>query len=175
MSKKNSNYDYFLVKGGSMLPTIKQDQKVKIIKTKDVKIGDIIVFKGNSKKNKNFRIIHRVVKINGNKVITKGDNRHNCDMPVISKQILGKIIKIGNKKVDTSYYNFINPFIAKISYYSMKINPASYFGFKLVPKFLHDFKISLIGDRDLYIERTILFFLKFPYKINNGIFKLLKK
>ena len=175
MSKKISNYDHFLVKGGSMLPTIKPNQKIKILKTKDVKIGDIIVFKGNTnlkkKKNKNLKVIHRVVRINGNKIITKGDHRCFCDLPITSKEILGKVIKVGNKRIDTSYYNFINPFIAKMSYFSMKFN----FKFKIVPVYIQDLKKKIIGDRDLHIESTILSVLHLPHKINQRIFWLLKR
>jgi signal peptidase I len=174
MPKKTKNYDHFLVQGGSMLPTLKPGQKIKILKTKDVKIGDIIIFKSNNlkrKKNKNFRVIHRVVKINGNQIITKGDHRYNCDRPIMYKEILGKLIKVGNKRVDKPYYNFINPFIAKISYYSMKINPMGYQRFRAVYNYLNGLKMKLIGDRNLYIT----FFLSLPHKINYGIFRLLKK
>jgi len=176
MPSKTQKYDHFLVQGGSMLPTLKSDQKIKILKTKDVKIGDVIVFKLNNlkRKKKNFRVIHRVVRINGDQIITKGDNRFNCDRPITNKEILGKLIKIGNKRVDTTYYNFINPIIAKTSYYSIKINPYFY-GFRLIPKPLQNLKIKLIGDKDLNIEKNIKFLLSLPHKINKLILKLLKK
>jgi len=174
MSK--NNYDYFLVQGSSMIPTIKPNQKVKIIKTKkDFKIGDIIIFKSNSKNKKNCKIIHRIIKTKNNKIITKGDNRLNCDPPIFYNKILGKVIKVGNKRVDTSYHNFINPIIAKTSYYSMKINPLSYFHYRIIPKFLNNIKFKLIGDKDLHIEKSIIFFLSFPHKINKGILRLLKR
>lgn len=172
MSK--NNYDYFLVQGSSMLPTIKPSQKVKIIKTKDIKLGDIII-KLNSKNKKNCRIIHRVVKTKNNKIITKGDNRINCDLPTDYNKILGKAIKVGNKRLDTPYYNFINPIIAKTSYYSMKISPLVYIHFRIIPKFLQDLKKKLIGDKDLHIEKTLLFFLSFPNKMNKVILRLLKR
>jgi len=171
MQKNSKNYDYFLVQGRSMLPTIKQDQKVKILKTKDVKIGDIIVFKIKNKKNKINRIIHRIVKINGNEVITKGDNRFNCDVSITSKEILGKVIKVGNKSIDKNYYDLINPFIARISKYSMIISPMSYQKFRIIYNFLNNLKMKLIGDRNLYITH----FLHLPHKLNGYICKLLKK
>ena len=171
MPKKTSSYDHFLVKGNSMLPTIKQDQKVKILKTKDVKIGNIIIFKGNSKKKKNFKVIHRVVKIDGNKIITKGDNSNNCDVPITYKEILGKVIKVGNKRVDTSYYNFINPIISKISCFSAKVNPMTYSNIRNTYNYLNSLKMKLIGDKNLYIKS----FLSLPHKINYRIFRLLKK
>ena len=172
MNKKNKNYDMFLVKGSSMLPIIKPNQVVKIVKNKDVKVGDIVVFKGKSKGIKCRLIIHRVIKKDRNKITTKGDNQHICDFPVAYKEILGKVIKVGNKRVDTPYCNFINPVIAKISYLQTKvlISPKS----RIVPKYLQDLKVKSIGDKDLHIEKTILFLLNFPYKINYAIFKLLK-
>lgn len=174
--KMPENYDYFLVKGGSMLPTIKPGQKVKILKTNNLKVGDIIVF-GNkvskNKKNNIFRIVHRIVKINGNKIITKGDNRLNCDRIISYDNILGKVIKVGNKKIDTPYYNFISPFISKISYYSIKINPRNYKMARNVYNKLKNYKIELVGNKNLHIKKSIHFFFNLPYKFNQKIFSFL--
>jgi len=176
MPKNTKNYDYFLVKGSSMLPTIREDQKVKILKTKDVRIGDIIIFKIKKIKKKPKKIIHRVVKINKNQIITKGDNRHNCDKPITSKEVLGKVIKVSNKRIDTSYYNYINFIIAKISYYSIKISPTYfYFIFKMIHKPLNNIKIKLIGNRDLKIEKTISFLFYLPHNFYKLIMYMIKK
>ena len=60
------DYDFYIVKGNSMLPTIEPNTKIKILKMQNIKlrIGDIIIFKRKSlKKIKSQRIIHRIVKI----------------------------------------------------------------------------------------------------------------
>lgn len=174
MSKRTKNYDCFLIKGRSMLPTIKPNQKIKILRTTDFKVGDIAVFKEKiliKKNKKNNKTVHRIVKIDGSKIITKGDNLYLHDKPITYEKILGKVIKIGNKRVDTLYYNFINPFIAKISYYSMKISPISYGPIRKTYNYLNGLKMKLIGERKLYIT----FFLSLPHKINYIIFQFLKK
>ena len=183
MPKKTSNYDYFLVQGGSMLPTIRQNQKVKIIKINDVKIGDIIVFKSAFKfKNKKSirRIIHRIVKIDGNKIITKGDHRLICDSPIASKEILGKVIKIGNKRIDTDYYNSINPFLAKLSYFNalgVKLIRYETLTRQLKKGYyrLDNFKKKHIGGERLYLWWLICLFDNLPNKINYPIFRLLNR
>ena len=180
MPKKTSNYDYFLVQGGSMLPTIKPNQKAKIIKTNDVKIGDIIVFRSamQVKDKKSIRrIIHRVVKIDKDNIITKGDNRIICDFPITHKEILGKVIKVGNKRIDTRYYDSINPFLAKISY----LNTSSLLFPKLTKKLikgynkLYQIKKRYIGGERLYLWFIIDFFEYLPNKIKYPIFRLLTK
>jgi len=170
MSKNNKGYDYFLVKGGIMQPTIESNQVFKMNKTKDVKVGDIVVFK----QKKGARVIHRVVKVNGGKVITKGDNKISCDRPFLSKDILGKVIKIGNKRIDTAYYRFINPVIAWISYLN-PIYAVSSICLRKAYKKLSDIKTRLIGDRKLYVYPTLCFLARIPNKVNYYVFRILKK
>jgi len=170
MSKNNKGYDYFLVKGGSMLPTLESDQVVKILKTNDVKVGDIVVFKAR----KGIRVIHRVVKVEGSQIITKGDYRPFCDRPINSKEIIGKAIKIGNKRVDTPYYRFVNPVIARISYLN-PIHAASNIYLRKAYKKLSDIKTRLIGDRKLYVYPILCFLARIPNKVNYYIIKLLRK
>ena len=183
MPKKISNYDNFLVQGVSMLPTIKPNQKAKIVKTQDVKIGDIIVYKSvfQPKNKKSIRrIIHKIVKIDDNKIITKGDHRLICDSPITSKEILGKVIKIGNKKIDTNYYNYINPFLAKLSYFNalgVKLIRYETLTRQLKKGYyrLDNFKKKHIGGERLYLWWLICLFDNLPNKINHIIFRLLNK
>ena len=59
-----------------------------VLKTpKDINIGDVIVFKGNSQNP----IIHRAIQIDNGKIITKGDHNLQADpVPVDSASVIGK-------------------------------------------------------------------------------------
>ena len=80
-------YSIFQIETGSM--------------SKTLEIEDIIIIKlGNDNLNKNdiitFRkdnnlVTHRVVKIDGEKIITKGDNNPSNDEPIEKKDVLGKV------------------------------------------------------------------------------------
>jgi signal peptidase I len=110
-------YDYFIIEGNSMLPIIRPNQKVQVYKTKKIKIGDIIVFNRAGKCT-----IHRFIKNKNNKIITRGDNCEISDSPLISEEIIGKVIKIDNKQIDNIYYNFINFLIAKLFSFNFSKN-----------------------------------------------------
>lgn len=85
----------------------------------DIHIGDIIVFKSHQ-----HQCAHRVVGTTsalGQRVyLTKGDNSYSFDRPVLSGQVLGKVIKaIGNYgplHLDSISWRFRNFFIAIYSY-----------------------------------------------------------
>lgn len=81
------------VTSGSMEPEIKEGDMVYIRKcqTADVEIGDIIAFETGN----NQLVLHRVVDMKTEEVITKGDaNDYNDFAPVISKNIRGKLVLV---------------------------------------------------------------------------------
>ncbi len=98
-----------------MWPLISKGDKV-FIKYKNInklKQGDIILFK------KNDFILHRIIKIKNNKIITKGDNNVNNDFYEINENnyfgVLFKIQKnkfnlIINSHILNIYYYYILPF-----------------------------------------------------------------
>ena len=68
-----------------------------------INIGDIVVVKVNEAfkendiivyKEENSFITHRVIKIDGQDLITRGDANNSEDKPIKSDQILGKVIYI---------------------------------------------------------------------------------
>jgi signal peptidase I len=59
-----------------------------VMNTKDIKLGDIIIFSTDSRK---FPIIHRMFSMNGDGVLTKGDNNLSPDS-FEEKMIHGKAI-----------------------------------------------------------------------------------
>ena len=102
----------FFVSGMSMLPFLKEKSLIELRYTKDVKLGNIIVFK-----RKKY-VIHRIVILNKKMITTKGDNNSFFDKPIRPFKVIAKIIKIDNK--DINKYN--NKLIARISYLQGKIN-----------------------------------------------------
>lgn len=94
MNKKYANvlgYSLFEVLTGSMSPTINIGDDVLIKVTKNIQNNDIVVF--DNKQNDNF-IIHRVVQINENNVITKGDSNNVIDKAISKENIIGKVLII---------------------------------------------------------------------------------
>ena len=94
MNKKYANvlgYSLFEVLTGSMLPTINIGDDVFVKISKDINKGDIVVF--DNVQNNNF-ILHRVVQINENEVITKGDNNNTADTAISKEDIIGKVLII---------------------------------------------------------------------------------
>ena len=83
-------YTYFVVASGSMSGTIEVDDIIFVKITKDVQNDDIITFideDGNL-------ITHRLVNINKDKYITKGDVNNVSDDPITEDQIVGKVALI---------------------------------------------------------------------------------
>ncbi len=96
-------FSIFKVMTGSMEPTIKKEDIILAKITKDVKENDIIVFE-----KENGIITHRIIKIDGNSIITKGDNNNSVDEPIENSEVIGKVIfTINNvsiwKKVFSDY------------------------------------------------------------------------
>ncbi len=80
-------YTFFEVATGSMSPTIETGDLVVAKLTKDVSEDEIIVYK----ENKDF-ITHRLIKIEDDMLITKGDNNNCKDCPITPEQVMGKVV-----------------------------------------------------------------------------------
>lgn len=59
------------VKGTSMVPTLKDGQQIVVLKTKDIKVGDLVVSRHPDYK----LIVKRVAAIQGDQVYLRSDNR----------------------------------------------------------------------------------------------------
>ena len=66
-----------------------------------IMIGDIVIVKINgdflendiiSYKENNKIITHRIVKIDNDKIITKGDNNNVADSEIFQKDVIGKVV-----------------------------------------------------------------------------------
>ena len=91
--------------GTSMQPLIRKDKDLITIEpvlspeAGPLTVGDIVLFR---KMDGTF-VVHRVYRIEGDRVTTLGDNCEKPDVPVNRAEILGKVVRIrrGNRQLDT--------------------------------------------------------------------------
>jgi len=79
--------------GESMYPTIHDSSKCLCVKKEEYSVGDIIFFFAEIEGEING-ISHRIVKIDGNKIYTKGDNNNWVDPPMTKESIVCAIPNI---------------------------------------------------------------------------------
>lgn len=82
-------YTFFDVATGSMAEQINIDDVIIVKITKDVKEKDIITYKVG----KDF-ITHRIVKIEQDVIVTKGDANNVSDNPIDKSVVVGKVVKV---------------------------------------------------------------------------------
>lgn len=78
----------FVVLTGSMEPTIQPGEMIIIKETDNYKSNDIITYR----EDKNFLVTHRIIRVNEEWIVTKGDNNNIEDKEIKKEQILGKVI-----------------------------------------------------------------------------------
>lgn len=82
--------EIYKVKTGSMEDGIHTGDYILICKKSDYKIGDIVTYEKNG-----YHVTHRIIKKNGNKVITKGDANNTPDEEISLDDIVGRVIYNG--------------------------------------------------------------------------------
>lgn len=83
------------LRGTSMLPVLKMGDLVRIEKVMNgFKIGDIVLFYANGE-----FILHRIVYIYGDYIITKGDHNQYLDTPMKSHRILGVAVEFSGRQL----------------------------------------------------------------------------
>lgn len=75
------------VMSGSMEPTFSQGTLLLVKETKNVREGDIIVYQSEKE-----LIVHRIIALTEEEVITQGDANHVADPPFDRAKIKGKVI-----------------------------------------------------------------------------------
>lgn len=80
-------YYFFTVKTGSMQNTLKVGDSIIVKEMDDYQVGDIITYK-----MEDVYVTHRIIKIDGDQITTKGDANKDSDPPFSKKNILGKFI-----------------------------------------------------------------------------------
>lgn len=82
-------YTYYSVATGSMKPVISPNDLIFVKITKNVSKGDIITFKDSGS-----IVTHRLIDINDNKYITKGDANNTSDTGISKSDIIGKVVYV---------------------------------------------------------------------------------
>ena len=83
-------YTYFEILTGSMEDEINIDDYVFVKITDDVKKNDIISYKSGDD-----IVTHRIVKINKDEIVTRGDANNIDDDPIVRDQVIGKVVHVG--------------------------------------------------------------------------------
>lgn len=83
-------YTYFNTISGSMEDTINIDDYVIVKITDKVKEDDIITFKVDD-----MIVTHRIVRVEGEQLVTRGDANNVDDKPISNEQVIGKVVYIG--------------------------------------------------------------------------------
>ena len=74
---------------GSMEPTISVNDLIIVKETNDYEVGDIVVFQDHSS-----LVVHKIIRIDGEEIVTKGDANDTEDSPINIKQIKGEVVSI---------------------------------------------------------------------------------
>ena len=82
-------FSIFQIETGSMSKTIEIDDFIIVKLGNDVNENDIVTYK-----KENDFITHRIIKIDNNSNITKGDNNNQEDEPIKKENIIGKVVFI---------------------------------------------------------------------------------
>ncbi len=77
----------YRVASGSMEPHLKIGNTILIKKSSRFKVGDVVTYKSD-----NEYVTHRIVSIDKDQIITKGDANNTEDKPITKKDIVGKLI-----------------------------------------------------------------------------------
>lgn len=106
-----TNYPIAAITSGSMWPVLKTGDIVLIEGVQDksqIKVGDIVVYK-----NPLGFTIHRIIEINGDTIITKGDANNVSDTPIKFPSIIGKTVVINQKPLRIPFLGDINILLSK--------------------------------------------------------------
>ena len=92
----------YKVKTGSMEDGIHAGDYILIYKKKTYKVGDVVTFSKDG-----YHVTHRIIKKNGNRVVTKGDANNIEDDEINTNNIIGKVIYTGGLLNYLINYKFI--------------------------------------------------------------------
>ena len=106
-----TNHPMASITSGSMWPSLKKGDLILIkgVENRDeVKTGDIVVYT-----NPRGFTIHRIVEIDGDKVVTKGDANNVKDAAISFDEIVGKPLSLGEKPVRVPFLGMISVYLNK--------------------------------------------------------------
>ena len=98
-------YPMAAITSGSMWPALRQGDLVLIegVKKEDLQVGDIVVWQ-----NPQGFTIHRIVKLNQDTVVTKGDANFTSDVPVNYDEVVGRTVKILGRNIRLPYFGMVS-------------------------------------------------------------------
>ena len=82
-------YTFFIVASGSMSGTVDVNDMVIVKITDNFQVGDIVTYQADG-----YFVTHRIISINKDQIITKGDSNNTEDDPIGRDKIIGKVVAI---------------------------------------------------------------------------------
>ena len=82
-------YTFYEIATGSMEPTLNVKDFIIVKESDKYNVGDIITYNED-----NSYITHRIIKINGDTLVTKGDANNSEDKIISKSEVIGKVVKI---------------------------------------------------------------------------------
>ena len=76
-----------VVLSGSMEPELSVDDLIVVSEEDEYNVGDVVVFR-----SKSSLVVHRIIEINDEGIITKGDANNMPDEPISPENIKGKVV-----------------------------------------------------------------------------------
>ena len=126
---------FFTNVGYSMYPLIREREDIlHIVKSSNYKKGDIVLFKNKEE----HYVLHRILKIKKDKIITAGDYNYFKDQPINREQVLGLLISI--KKKDGTLIDLSKDKKARKFWYTNFFHIKAFF--QIIGKILHIRKIK---------------------------------
>jgi phage repressor protein C with HTH and peptisase S24 domain len=77
----------FRVRGDSMHPTIREHDLVHVAPSQDVRLGDVVLTLADR-----GLTAHRVIAVDGDSIVTRGDNTPGADSALPRVRVLGKVL-----------------------------------------------------------------------------------
>lgn len=84
-------YSFYEIATGSMEPTLKVNDFIIVKYKDDYNLNDVITYKDG-----NNYITHRIIEIDGDTFITKGDANNSTDKKISRDVVIGKVVKVIN-------------------------------------------------------------------------------
>jgi signal peptidase len=103
-------YTMAAITSGSMWPALNEGDLVFIqgVNREDLKVNDIVVWR-----NPGGFTIHRVVKLNDDTLVTKGDANFTEDVPVKYSDVVGRTYKVFGANARLPYFGMISVYANK--------------------------------------------------------------
>ena len=81
------HYRVYRIATGSMVPNLKVGELILVKDDSKYMVGDVVTYAKN-----NVYITHRIVQIDGDNVVTKGDNNNVNDDAITKNDVVGKMV-----------------------------------------------------------------------------------